>query len=137
MDPIEHVDPSPRHWWAVAWRIGAVVAACAVALGLATLVTAGVSALPQWTPPAVVVATLFVGLVFLIRWHARTHAYRCSHCGAEFTISATLDAFTLNLINRNGAVRWLRCPTCHRRGLAKVLAVATRDSQRGAPQGTR
>ena len=63
-----------------------------------------------------------IGVFFLVRWHARTFAYRCSRCGHEFVISALTDFVSPHVPDK----KYLRCPSCRKRDWATIL-VQTRE----------
>lgn len=74
----------------------------------------------QVKPPAGagICVILSAGALFLlVRWHARTFAYRCAKCGHEFEVSAFVD-----LISPQG-IDWkfLKCPDCRKRSRAAVI----------------
>jgi hypothetical protein len=82
-------------------------------------------------PPWGVLAMLVVAGA-IVFWHARTTAYRCAHCGAEFEISLARDLISPHGVFRaeDGALRgWqlLRCPACRRWSRATVLRVERSD----------
>lgn len=72
------------------------------------------------------VAITVIGLVLLVRWHARAFAYRCPHCGHVFTIPAWLDVVSPHGVSRRDGhwVGWklLRCPRCRRWSRAATVS---------------
>jgi DNA-directed RNA polymerase subunit RPC12/RpoP len=82
-------------------------------------VVASAFVLPGWAPLVVGV----VGLVLLIRWHARTFGHRCPSCGAEFVLRPLQDALAFNGVSQGHAARRVRCPSCGERRFMRVLVV--------------
>ena len=61
------------------------------------------------------------GLVILISWHAKVTAYRCQICSFEFEISTLTDFFSPHGINKNGAWKYLKCPSCSNRSKMEII----------------
>ena len=77
--------------------------------------------LPMGSVGALVWAVVVVcGLFLLVRWHAKSTAYRCTNCGHEFEISLLTDLISPHGIG-NGGWKYLKCPQCGRRTRAVVL----------------
>lgn len=60
------------------------------------------------------------GLFLLVRWHSKSTAYHCTHCGHEFEISLLTDLISPHGIG-NGVWKYLKCPQCGRRMRANML----------------
>ncbi len=67
------------------------------------------------------IVILAVGLVLLVRWHARYTGYRCARCSHEFEISTLTDVVSPQGTGPGGSWKYLRCPRCDRRSRARVL----------------
>lgn len=93
-----------RDWW---------TSAAILAVFVAVITVSAFVLLPRrwWAWLAVVAASTLA----LVVWHARTSAYRCSHCGAVFQVSVLVDLVSPHTANRRGARHWLRCPECRTR----------------------
>ena len=64
-------------------------------------------------------AAVMAGALFLlVRWHARTTAYRCPKCAAEFEIEPLKDFMSPHFFDR----KYLRCPACGERAWAKEIS---------------
>jgi len=64
------------------------------------------------------------GLFLLVRWHAKTFAYRCPKCRHEFEISTFTDFISPHGISKSGGWKgwkYLKCPKCHERSRAIVI----------------
>ena len=60
-----------------------------------------------------------VGSVYLlVRWHARTTAYRCSICDHEFEISTLEDFLSAHVFP---SWKFLKCPHCGKRNWTTAL----------------
>jgi hypothetical protein len=60
-----------------------------------------------------------VGSVYLlVRWHARTTAYRCSICDYEFEISTPEDFLSAHVFP---SWKFLKCPHCGKRNWTTAL----------------
>ena len=72
-----------------------------------------------WPLGLILWALVFAGgsLFLLVRWHAKTTAYRCPECSNEFEISTVTDFVSPHLPNRT----FLKCPKCGRRRWATIL----------------
>ena len=91
-----------------------------ILLAFAVIAAGGIFLISQHWPFGLILWLLvFVGgvLSFLVRWHARTTAYRCAHCGHEFEISALTDFRSPHFPSR----KYLRCPSCGTRCWAEIL----------------
>ncbi len=105
MQPMHTREPNTRD----RLRAGAmIVAVVATLVAIAFLVR---------ERPMYAILLMLVPLALLIAWHARTTAYRCEHCGTEFTISAWRDALSPHTLE----AKYLRCPACGRRSWARAL----------------
>ncbi len=90
---------------------------------LAVVILSAVFLTPQ-IPPLGFIATLLifgVGLVLLVRWHARYTGYRCTQCEHEFEISTFTDLVSPQGTGPGGSWKYLRCPKCGKRSRARVL----------------
>jgi DNA-directed RNA polymerase subunit RPC12/RpoP len=56
-------------------------------------------------------------LFLLVRWHARTTAYRCAKCAGEFGIEPLTDFISPHFFDR----KYLRCPECGEKTWAKEI----------------
>ena len=90
----------------------AAAAAVAIATGVWLLPRHGDLWLLLWT-----VTGLAIPVYFLVQWHARVTAYRCPSCGHEFEISAWTDFITPHVPGK----KYIGCPSCGKKGWAKVL----------------
>jgi len=72
----------------------------------------------------VVILPSFVGLFFLVRWHAGNFAYRCLKCSHEFEISAFVDFISPHGPDKSGGWKYLKCPKCHEKSRAAVIKKA-------------
>lgn len=105
--------PSRRDWGRAFFWIAAYLVAMVVAY------------IVYW-PVGFVVA--IGGALALVAWHRKATAYRCLHCGHEFTISFMTDLISPHGIGRadDRTVRgwkYLRCPQCGQRSRATALIV--------------
>jgi hypothetical protein len=67
---------------------------------------------------------IVVGLFWLVYWHARNFAYRCSHCEHVFEISPWRDFISPNGLSLKGeGWKYLKCPHCQTRSRATELRV--------------
>jgi DNA-directed RNA polymerase subunit RPC12/RpoP len=104
-------EPTPPDWW----RAGAyILAAITTITGSAVILSpiAWPLGFLLWLV-AVPVATLFT----LVRWHARSTAYRCPVCGNEFEISTLTDFVSPHSFGK----QYLKCPRCGNRSWMQVL----------------
>jgi DNA-directed RNA polymerase subunit RPC12/RpoP len=69
----------------------------------------------------VCVVLVAAGLLLLVRWHARTFAYRCLGCCHEFEISLWADLISPHGMSKQGGWKYLRCPACGRRTKASII----------------
>ena len=77
--------------------------------------------LPRGIWGALVWAVVVVcGLFVLVRWHAKSTAYRCAKCSYEFEISLLTDLISPHGTG-NGGWKYLKCPQCRQRTRANVL----------------
>lgn len=60
---------------------------------------------------------LGLALTWIVRWHARRAAYRCTKCGSVFTISAFVDFTSPHYPGH----KHLRCPDCEQRSWCEEL----------------
>ncbi|RJX29321.1 MAG: hypothetical protein C4554_00805 [Dethiobacter sp.] len=67
-----------------------------------------------------------IGLILLVRWHARCFSYRCSDCGHIFHISPLGDFLSLQGVTRGGW-KYLRCPHCRKKIKAQVISKGKKD----------
>jgi DNA-directed RNA polymerase subunit RPC12/RpoP len=104
-------EPTPGHTRKTALFLGAVLLA-AVATGFWFLPRRGDVWLAVW-----LAAGVALPVFFLVRWHARTTAYRCPACRHEFAISAWTDFITPHLPGK----KYVACPSCGKKGWARVL----------------
>ncbi|MBN1212973.1 MAG: hypothetical protein JXA92_10380 [candidate division Zixibacteria bacterium] len=58
--------------------------------------------------PVLVVLIIALVLTIIVRWHARTVAYRCPECGHQFKITAWTDFKSPHYPLK----KRLRCPAC-------------------------
>lgn len=93
----------------------AAFVAVTVAGAVILLATRSLAGLVVW------IALVVVGLLLLVRWHARTFAYRCGHCDNEFQVSPWTDFVSPHWPTREGGWKWLRCPRCGRRTRATIV----------------
>lgn len=59
-----------------------------------------------------------VALVLMVRWHARSTAYRCPACGDRFTLTAWSDF----VHPHGGEKKYVRCPRCGESGWCEESA---------------
>ena len=65
---------------------------------------------------------VFVGVVLLVNWHAKTFKYKCKECGNEFEVSALKDFISPHGVNRNGSGwKYLKCPKCKKRSRVNII----------------
>lgn len=87
--------------------------------------------LPRGGFGGLVWVVIVVGCLFLlVRWHAKSTAYRCANCGHEFEISPVTDLISPHGIG-NGGWKYLKCPHCSQRMRAELLV--REASRAGAP----
>lgn len=60
-----------------------------------------------------------VGLILLVRWHAKVSVYRCPNCGNEFQISTITDLISPQGVGRTEdgkfyGWKYLKCPCGNR-----------------------
>jgi DNA-directed RNA polymerase subunit RPC12/RpoP len=108
---MSHRRVTKRDWWKVG---GYILLAAAI-----IVVTARILIPVAWPIGFAVWLAVFVsgGLFLLVRWHAKSTAYRCPACGSEFEISVLTDFASLQLPGR----KYLKCPQCGKRSWATVL----------------
>jgi DNA-directed RNA polymerase subunit RPC12/RpoP len=104
-------EPTPADGRRAALYLGALVAVV-VGTGFWLLPRHGNEWLLLWS-----VIGLGIPVFLLVRWHARTTAYRCATCRHEFVISAWTDFITPHIPGK----KYVACPSCGVRGWAKVL----------------
>lgn len=104
-------EPTPRDRKTTLLLLAAA-AVVAVTTGIWLLPRHGEFWLLLWT-----VTGVLIPMYFLVRWHARSTAYRCPSCGHEFEISAWTDFITPHVPGR----KYVGCPSCGKKGWAKVL----------------
>ncbi len=109
---MKYREPAKADWKKTALYL--VVYIAAIGSGAFLLLPLGVVGAFVW---AVVVLG---GLFLLVRWHSRSVAYRCAHCGNEFEVSLLTDLISPHGIG-NGGWKYLKCPRCIRRTRANVL----------------
>ena len=61
------------------------------------------------------------GLFWLVSWHAKRFAYRCTVCGYEFKISTVTDLISPHGIGSEGGWKYLTCPNCRQKTKAIVI----------------
>ena len=91
-----------------------------ILLAVLAIVVGAVVLIPLRPPAGLIawlVAVVGVSLYLLVRWHARTTAYECATCGAQFTLSVFRDFVSPHAGDR----KCLTCPSCGRRGWMRVL----------------
>jgi DNA-directed RNA polymerase subunit RPC12/RpoP len=96
------------------WKVAAYILLTIV------VIAAGAAALLPGAGPREMVLWLvifFGGLFLLVRWHARSTAYRCPACGHEFEISTLTDFLSPHTTSK----KFLKCPQCGKRKWATVL----------------
>ncbi|MFO7996577.1 MAG: hypothetical protein R6U93_05490 [Dehalococcoidia bacterium] len=77
--------------------------------------------IPRGPAGAFAWAVMVIGGAFLlIRWHAKSTAYRCINCGHEFEISVLTDAISPHGPG-GGGWQYLKCPRCGKRAKTEVL----------------
>ena len=104
-------DVTKRDWWRVSGY---------TLLTVAFIVVTAVILIPMARPVGIIVwLAIFVsgGLFLLVRWHAKSTAYRCPACDHEFEISAFTDLASLQVPDK----KYLKCPQCGKRNWATVL----------------
>lgn len=105
-------EPNRADWRRTALRLGAF-AVLVIALLVLLRLPDGIAI---WT------ALVVGGLVFLVRWHARSFAYECRTCGNVFTIGALQDFLGPQSPTwGGGGTKFLRCPRCGVRGWARIV----------------
>jgi DNA-directed RNA polymerase subunit RPC12/RpoP len=72
-------------------------------------------------PVIILVPIAASALFLLVRWHARTYAYRCRNCSDEFEISTLRDLVSPHGLGLGGGWQLLRCPRCGRWTRASVI----------------
>jgi DNA-directed RNA polymerase subunit RPC12/RpoP len=72
------------------------------------------------------IALTVAGLVIVISWHTKVTAYHCPICGFEFEISTLTDFFSPHGVNKNGAWKYLKCPTCSNRSKMEIIVKDTK-----------
>ena len=71
---------------------------------------------------AIIFCVIFIlGIYLLVKWHTKTHKYRCLDCGSEFKISAFTTLFSLNKPTRKGYLKLLVYPNCSKRVWTKMM----------------
>ena len=90
----------------------------AISAGAFLLLNRGVIGVLAW------VLIVAGGLYLLVRWHAKSTAYRCTECGHEFEISLLTDLISPHGTSKGGW-HYLKCPRCGRRMRAEVLVKGT------------
>ena len=100
-----------RDWWIVG---GYVLLAATV-----MVVTAWILIPVAWPIGFAAWLAVFVGgsLFLLVRWHAKSTAYRCPACRYEFDISVLTNFASPQLPGK----KYLKCPQCGKRNWATVL----------------
>lgn len=91
-----------------------------ILLALLVIAVSGWLLIPLAKPIGMIVwlAVIVAGaLFFLVKWHARSTAYRCPACGQEFEISILADFISPQVPDK----KYLKCPHCGRREWAAVL----------------
>jgi DNA-directed RNA polymerase subunit RPC12/RpoP len=104
-------EPTPRDWG----RTGAYILAA-----ITTITGSAVILSPIVWPFGFIIwlVTAPVGTLFLlVRWHARSTAYRCPVCGNEFEISTLTDLASPHAFGK----KYLKCPRCGNRRWMQVL----------------
>lgn len=94
-----------------------------VAVGALIIVTGAVFLLDVSRVVGGVLLLVLAGVVIatLVTWHTNTFAYRCTKCGAEFSISPVKNFLSPQGIGTKGGWKYLTCLRCHTRERAEVI----------------
>ena len=109
---MDYRKPTRSDWRRTAVCLGIYVAA--IGAGAFFLMPTGPAGALAW-------AVLVIGGAFvLVRWDAKSTAYRCRNCGHEFEISILTDAISPHGPG-GGGWKYLRCPRCGKRTRTEIL----------------
>lgn len=97
-----------------------------VSLFVALIVIGAIFLIPDYW--YILLILLIIGLFILVKWHARTFAYRCSRCGHKFEISAFVDFISPHGPGSDGW-KYLRCPKCKK--MSKAIIIRKQISKTG------
>jgi DNA-directed RNA polymerase subunit RPC12/RpoP len=101
------------------WERTALYLAC----GMLLIVTAAIFLFAINRVIGAILWFILVGVVltFLVRWHTKTYAYRCTQCGEQFEISPVTNFVSPQGVGKEGAWKYLKCPRCNKHEPAEVL----------------